>query len=98
MTRGCDRVAGQLWTFHQRDLPIVLRVLDAIEGTNQPGEKDEYHREMTVAYLATGAAVDASVYVYARLDELDGLDPIEPTLESNQNVYSIWPRNSKWEI
>ena len=44
MVEGDDRVGGELWRFGLPELPGVLEMLDRVEGFQQPGEPDLYHR------------------------------------------------------
>lgn len=67
MTPGDRRVAGQCWTFPADDEAEVMRVLDQIEGTNQPGHRNLYDRiRVNVTMLGDdGPAITAWTYVYA---------------------------------
>ena len=71
LTAGDDPVLGELWDFAAADVPEVIAVLDRIEGTNQPGQADLYHRIVQEICDTAGTPLgQAYVYVYAR-------DPIE---------------------
>lgn len=93
---GCGRVAGQLWTFSAEHMLKVLQTLDRIEGTDQPGEKNEYDRVLTSIQLACGQQLRAWTYVYADEAYLSGLKPMDAGLELEQQCYSIWPADTAW--
>ncbi|MGI9470254.1 MAG: gamma-glutamylcyclotransferase family protein [Rubripirellula sp.] len=44
MIPGQDRVTGECWSFSAEDMVAVMQTLDRIEGANQPGQPDLYHR------------------------------------------------------
>ncbi|WP_436715654.1 gamma-glutamylcyclotransferase family protein [Roseiconus lacunae] len=54
MTRGDSRVIGEVWTFSDSELPLVMCVLDEIEGTDGNGPSDLYHRYVVEATLLSG--------------------------------------------
>ncbi len=63
---GDDRVAGELWCYDQGDLPAVLRVLDEIEQTDQPGLDNLYDRELVEVVADNGVTLGlAHTYFYA---------------------------------
>lgn len=68
LVEGHDRIAGEAWTFDPSDLPEVLRVLDAIECYDQPGEPNIYIRtvvDYTSAEQHRGPTGRAQTYLYA---------------------------------
>jgi len=72
-------------------MPVVLRKLDQIEGTNQPGEPNLYVRALVdVQDLSDQPLGQAYTYHYASDPCLDGFTPIEPT-HKGQGV--AWPLN-----
>lgn len=94
---GEDRVAGQVWSFADDDLPRTFEVLDAIEGTNQPGEKNEYDRILAPVFIRGQLApIQASLYRFARLELLPDFRYVEPELEYERERYSIWPIGCDW--
>lgn len=98
MLAGHDRVAGEVWTFRGRDLPRVLEILDRIEGTNQPGQTNEYDRvEISVRIQGTSGEVTAQTYVYSRPGELERYGRrVGESLELSGARYVIWPIGSPW--
>jgi gamma-glutamylcyclotransferase (GGCT)/AIG2-like uncharacterized protein YtfP len=91
MIRGQDHILGELWTFAADDMPQVLEVLDEIEGTNQPGMPDLYHRVvLDVQCLDSAFWVRAYSYQYAKDPALDGFVPVMPGPAS----YVSWPVGS----
>jgi len=89
---GDDRVLGECWAFPESDSESVLNVLDAIEGTNQPGQPNLYDRvQMEVHLLETPSwrpgsqarpphtdSVAAFGYHYATDPTEDGFRPMHP--------------------
>jgi gamma-glutamylcyclotransferase (GGCT)/AIG2-like uncharacterized protein YtfP len=92
-----DKVAGQVWSFEAQDLPATFKVLDMIEGTNQPGRENNYDRKLVEVYLECGEQLKASVYLFARLDLLSGFAYLAPEVEADDQHLSIWPRGASWE-
>ena len=93
LRKGNDRVRGELWRFSPEDMPRVLETLDEIEGTNQPGEPDLYHREQVEVFDLQGVSLGtAHTYLYATDPLLDGFDAIEADPESTESEVS-WPAN-----
>ena len=89
MTAGQDLVVGECWRFREQDVPSVLRTLDEIEGANQPGAPDLYHRVEVDCWQSIEADVAdrltevgrAFAYHYARDTAADGFRQIYPTRE-----------------
>jgi gamma-glutamylcyclotransferase (GGCT)/AIG2-like uncharacterized protein YtfP len=96
LVSGADRVAGQVWSFDDSDIGRVFEVLDKIEGTNQPGQRNQYDRSRLTITLASGQQLTASGYVFARLELLPGFTYLTPTLAVEEAIYAIWPPNSSW--
>lgn len=89
MIGGNDRVAGELWEFSAKQIEEVIETLDAIEGTNQPGEVDLYHRVVTEVYDLAGEPLgDAWTYHYASDPAADGFRPLIPA----GNELAGWPK------
>ena len=106
MTVGQDLVAGECWRFREQDIASVLRTLDEIEGANQPGTPDLYHRVEVDCWQCSEADVAgrlrrlkvvgrAFAYHYARDIAEDGFSQISPTREG-QTV--CWPPLDRPEI
>ncbi len=96
LVAGSDRVLGELWSFPDEELPRVLAVLDAIEGTNQPGQHNEYNREVATVTLvdlspsSQPQTLQASIYRYARIGLLSASQRLEPTLELANLRFAVW--------
>ncbi|MCA9126912.1 MAG: gamma-glutamylcyclotransferase [Planctomycetales bacterium] len=85
---GTDRIAGEVWSFLDADLDEVLAVLDGIEGTNQPAERNEYDRITDNVFLMSGDSTRAQMYVYARREVLsEGMKLVALT----SDMYVAWP-------
>jgi gamma-glutamylcyclotransferase (GGCT)/AIG2-like uncharacterized protein YtfP len=79
MTPGDDRVLGELWSFRPDDMPAVVRVLDEVEGANQPGQPDLYRRVIVQAWsLEDDSSRQAFAFHYAVDPQLDGFTPMTP--------------------
>ncbi len=96
MLCGQDRIAGQVWSFHAADMENTFQVLDRIEGTNQPGQPNQYDREQVLVYLNTGESLVASTYLYSRAEFLPKFAYLAPTLRIGDDEYAIWPPASPW--
>ena len=93
---GEDRVAGQVWTIAAEDVAETIRVLDWIEGTNQPKYPNEYDRvKIEVQYL-DGSHASASAYIFANMEMLELAEYLPPSIEVDGSHYSIWPDESPW--
>lgn len=90
LTVGDDRVQGELWQFERVYLAEVLKVIDAVEGTHQPGTANLYDRVVVEVYRSD--SIDQSEitsddcigkawgYHYATPPELDGFVRIRPNV------------------
>ena len=88
MTAGQDRVLGELWSFDADQVDAVLEVLDQIEGTNQPGQADLYHRVVTAVAADDETQLgEAWTYHYASDPLLDGFQRLLP----DRTRYVRWP-------
>jgi gamma-glutamylcyclotransferase (GGCT)/AIG2-like uncharacterized protein YtfP len=75
---GCDRVLGELWLYNANELPQVLRTLDEVEQTNQPGLEDLYRRVVVDVFSTTDESLGkAFTYHYAMDLDADGFSKIE---------------------
>lgn len=73
MIAGGDRVFGEIWHFQAEAMPAVFRVLDQIEGFNQPGQPDLYVRVEVATYgMDDRPIAQASTYLYAVDPTIDG--------------------------
>lgn len=88
MLRGADLVEGEVWEFEPDQMPEVLRTLDAIEGTDQPGEPNEYDRTVVQAHRQDGE-VDAYTYIFANPEKLREARRIEPQESGGKSVV-VW--------
>jgi gamma-glutamylcyclotransferase (GGCT)/AIG2-like uncharacterized protein YtfP len=96
MIRGEDRVAGQVWSFRESDLEQTLKVLDRIEGTNQPGAANDYDRCQVIANLASDEQLLADAYLFAKPQFLAQFTYLPPELNVDGTLYAIWPRHAAW--
>ena len=107
MTSGTDDVVGEKWDFRSDQIQRVLEVLDAIEGANQPGVPDLYHRvlvttwdlgEQSAANPRSDAAMSGKCYSYhyASDPEEDGFTRVLParTRERHSRPCVQWPTQS----
>lgn len=91
LRNGDDRVRGELWRFPVELMPSVLETLDEIEGTNQPGEPDLYHRVQLEVFDLQGRPLGiAHTYRYATDPQQDGFQPIEANPLQRESFVS-WP-------
>ncbi|MCA9186672.1 MAG: gamma-glutamylcyclotransferase family protein [Pirellulaceae bacterium] len=83
---GEGRVEGELWSFHEADLPATLRELDAIEGYAQK-PTDLYRRVVIECTTFSGEEAWAFTYQYIRTGRLDDRLQIPP----DSNGLARWP-------
>lgn len=89
MIAGSDRVLGEVWHFALSEMTNVLKTLDAIEGTNQPGQPDLYKRVAVDTYGLEGdRVVKAYTYFYATDPAQDGFVMVDPESQDN---WVQWP-------
>ncbi len=89
MTGGHDRVLGECWQFEMAEMPAVLEVLDRIEGTNQAGEADLYHRVIVDVFDLRGNLLgEAYTYRYASDPLADGFVLL---CAAGKETYVAWP-------
>ncbi len=88
LVAGDDKVLGELWFYDAKELAQVLKVLDEVEQTNQPGLDDLYHRVVVDAFTLAGDPL-GSVFTYHYAMNLlaDGFKKIEP----RGREYVQWP-------
>ncbi|MGB7346063.1 MAG: gamma-glutamylcyclotransferase family protein [Pirellulaceae bacterium] len=88
MTRGTDRVLGEIWQFDAEQIQAVAAALDVLEDTNGNGPDDLYHRLTTEAFDLDDKSIGiAHVYHFVR-DPLEcGFTKIMP----NANNFVAWP-------
>jgi gamma-glutamylcyclotransferase (GGCT)/AIG2-like uncharacterized protein YtfP len=71
-------VLGELWLYNANELPQVLRTLDEVEQTNQPGLEDLYRRVVVDVFSTTDESLGkAFTYHYAMDLDADGFSKIE---------------------
>ena len=93
MTAGDTPIIGELWSFLSHEEKAVIRVLDEIEGTNQPGEPNLYDRvRLTVRTIETSEEFVANAYLYSDLSALRAYQPMQPAIldERTQIHYASW--------
>lgn len=90
MRPGTDRVFGECWEFEKSAMPLVIRTLDEIEGTDQPGEPNLYDRIVTQAQPVNvlESSIRAFGYHYANDPIADGFHRIHPV---NAEAGVRWP-------
>ncbi|MCC9603600.1 gamma-glutamylcyclotransferase [Stieleria sp. JC731] len=90
MTTGDNLVLGEVWSFLPEQMPVVMEVLDEIEGTSANSENDLYHRHLIEALIPHHGSgkrqVSAYTYFYNRDLILDGFQP-QPLIDGVQS----WP-------
>lgn len=87
---GNDRVLGEVRCFDPADMPTVMRVLDQIEGTNQPGNPDLYVRATLPTFDLDGSQIaTAFAYHYAKSPQLDGFTKIKTA--GDRPGFARWP-------
>ena len=83
---GTHRVCGELWGFHCEDMPRVLEVLDAIEGTSGNSPEDLYHRRVVDVFMADcHRNCRAYTYFYNRDPLADRFTEV-PVFEGGQSM------------
>lgn len=93
---GGELVGGEVWSFRGTEIAQVLKTLDVIEGTGQPGQENEYDRAMSVAYLLSGQAVHVELYRYAAPERLAGCVRVTPWLQWHGRSFAVWPVGANW--
>ncbi len=103
---GQDRILGELRTYLPEHMDDTLRVLDEIEGTNQPGEANEYDRLLVPVHIIdTAIGVEnerpltsppaetrqAFAYFYADPAALRSSRYVAPNLPRAGQLYARWP-------
>lgn len=89
MTAGEDRVLGERWEFAPEDVPLVIAALDRIEGANQPGLHDLYHRVTTELFSVDGQPLGTAFgYHYATEPANDGFQRLTP---AGGDGFVQWP-------
>lgn len=96
MIPGSSRVAGQVWAYSDADIVKVLKTLDEIEVTNQPGVPNEYDRVHETAYLLDGQQVPVQTYHFANQLQLKYAKLVTPSFLQADQLYAIWPTSSRW--
>ncbi len=89
MQAGEDRVRGEFWSFTDEQMPQVMRVLDQIEGTNQPGFDDLYRRVRVEVYATDDQPLGTAFgYHYAADPLADGFTRVVP---AEPDAWIQWP-------
>lgn len=87
---GDDRILGEVWSYAAADIIEVLRVLDQIEVTNQPGLDNEYDRLRVPVTLLSGAELTAETYRYAHPLQALALGAMTPNRTIEGQAYVAW--------
>lgn len=95
MLAGTDQVLGELWSFDRSVIARVLKVLDEVEGTQQPAQANEYDRIRTKVWLFDSRPVMASTYRYAQPHLLSERQRIPPTHKLKHALFAIWPTSER---
>ncbi len=93
---GKALVGGEVWSYREEEMAQVRQTLDAIEGTDQPGQANEYDRALSVAYLLNGHAVQVELYRYAQPERLANCVRVTPWLEWQGRRFAVWPIGVNW--
>ena len=97
MVYGEDRIAGQLWEIETEHLQETLQVLDKIEGTDQPGEVNEYDRCKLDTWLWSGEQAKAWGYVFSQPDLLKRFAVVGASLFHRGKPLVVWPVGCHWK-
>ncbi|EMI18020.1 AIG2-like domain protein [Rhodopirellula maiorica SM1] len=89
MQAGEDRVLGEFWSFSDDQMHEVLQVLDQIEGTNQPGFDDLYHRVHVEVYTPDNQPLGAAFGYHYATDPLD--DGFTRVVPAEPEALVQWP-------
>lgn len=88
---GNDRVMGELWRFETKHIGQVADALDVLEGTNDNGPNDLYHRVIADVFDMSGQSLgSASTYRYVGNPIRDGFERIT----QDSDGYVRWPAAS----
>ena len=89
MLAGDDHVLGECWEFEPAVMERVLRRLDEVEWTNQPGQPDLYHRVTIEVFDLDGRPFSTAYgYQYATNPLNDGFVLMVP---KSTGGYVAWP-------
>ncbi|MEM6471506.1 MAG: gamma-glutamylcyclotransferase family protein [Planctomycetota bacterium] len=92
LKRGEFRVIGELHTFESVQIPIVLKVLDQIEGTNGNSPADLYHRHVVdTELIESNTVLRAYAYFYVGSPERDGFHRVRVTGGQSSIEQQSWP-------
>ncbi|MBX3423145.1 MAG: gamma-glutamylcyclotransferase [Pirellulaceae bacterium] len=93
LLEGKDRIAGEVWSYCELDLPRVLQVLDQIEVTGQPGIPNEYDRiQVPVTLVGGHQTVLAETYRFADPHYLQCYGrPVAVSVRLDNHQCVTWP-------
>ncbi len=84
---GGFKVRGEMWRFGRQQMPVVLKVLDQIEGTTDNAVDDLYHRVIIDAFDPAGEPLGvAYTYRYNRDVDADGFHRV-----AAEDGFQVWP-------
>ena len=100
LVAGSDRVAGELWSYEPSAITTVLKALDVIEGTNQPGCVNEYDRVLVDVFGTDEehGPVRAYTYYYAQQQWLRSFRRLQPSVTWCGQYCTTWPPSSHSRI
>lgn len=94
MRPGGDRIAGECWQFEPSDIPEVVRALDIIEETNQPGAANLYDRVTLEVFEIESGAVSQGTQAYAYHFATDPLQSGFERIDPSGDGWCRWPTAS----
>lgn len=86
---GECRVVGELWIHKAESMPLVLDVLDAIEGTHGNASLDLYHRHVVDVFSNQGQLIRRAYTYFYNRDPLPARFAAVPIIDGVQT----WPRS-----
>lgn len=99
MLPGSSRIAGQLWSFSAKDIATVIKALDQVEVTNQPGIPNEYDRVRVAAFTLDCLEHQAESYLFADARRLRRLAKVVAASVVFQDChYVVWPVGTSWPV
>jgi gamma-glutamylcyclotransferase (GGCT)/AIG2-like uncharacterized protein YtfP len=97
MVPGNFRIAGQLWSYRKQDILAVIKVLDRIEVTNQPGIPNEYDRVRIPVFTLDNLEHLAETYLFADPLQLKRSAKLVPASLLHLGFdYVVWPVGAEW--
>ncbi|MCC6508309.1 MAG: gamma-glutamylcyclotransferase [Pirellulaceae bacterium] len=95
--RGDDLVGGELWTFPESSMALVLSELDAVEEYRPGNESTNlYNREIVTCTDQQYRNWTAYTYLYARPAERQFFQRLLPTYSWDERRFAVWPPAADW--